>query len=98
MQNINLQKKGPKQISDHQHRILHIRNSLGIKFQSNFKILNFWTKSNQKRVFYNLKRKKKDNHHIRISLGPKFQLQQTILIFWTKIAPKRDTSSQKQKK
>ena len=38
-----LAKKAQKQNSDHHHRILHIPNSLGIKFKHKLKILNFWT-------------------------------------------------------
>ena len=47
----NLQKKGPKQKSDHHHRILHIQNCLAIKFQLKLNILNFWTKLTLKGYF-----------------------------------------------
>ena len=38
-----LAKKAQKQNCDNHHRILHIPNSLGIKFKHKLKILNFWT-------------------------------------------------------
>ena len=41
-------KKVSKQKSDHHHRILPIRNSLGIKFQRKLKVLNFWVKLTKK--------------------------------------------------
>ena len=72
--------------SEHHYRILHIRNSLGIKFQPKLAILNFCTKLTQKGYFQS--KKKYENHHrflcIQISLGSKFQPQQTILIFRNK--------------
>ena len=77
-------KLGPKEKSDHHHRILYIRNSLGIKFQRKQKILDFLIKLIQDRYFQS-KIKREENHHrilhIRISLAAKFQLQQIILIF-----------------
>ena len=36
-----LAKKDPNQKKDHNHQILHVRNSLGIEFQRKLKILNF---------------------------------------------------------
>ena len=45
-------RKGLKQKNEHRHRILHIRNSPGTKFQLEIKILNFCTKLiNRKIVF-----------------------------------------------
>ena len=80
----NLQKQGPKNKSDHHHRILYIRNSLGIKFQHKQKILDFLIKLIQDRYFQS-KIKREENHHrilhIRIILAAKFQLEQIILIF-----------------
>ena len=66
-------------MSEHHHRILHIRNSLGIKFQLKLKILNFWTKLIQKghcRSKTTTTKKNGNPHrilHIRISLSSKFQ-------------------------
>ena len=37
--------------SKHHHRNLHIRNSLGTKFQLEMTILNFWTKLTQNGLF-----------------------------------------------
>ena len=79
-----MQKQGPKNKSDHHHRILYIRNSLGIKFKHKQKILDLLIKLVQDRYFQS-KKKREENHqgilHIRISLAAKFQLQQIILIF-----------------
>ena len=44
--------------SEHQHRILDIRNDLGTKFLLKLTILNFWTKLIQKGYFQTLKEKK----------------------------------------
>ena len=44
--------------SEQHHRILHIRNSLGIKFQPKLTILNFSTKLTQKGYFQSKKDKK----------------------------------------
>ena len=85
----NLPKKGifsQKEKNEHHHWILHIRNSLGIKFHFKQTILNFGTKLIQKGYFG--QNKKSEHHHwilyIRIVLGTKFQLKLKILIFWTK--------------
>ena len=78
-------------VREHYHHILHIWNSIGIKFQLiKLTILGFWTKFAPK----------KDHHHqwktenvktefcnIRISLSTKFQLNLIIFIFL--ICPKR---------
>ena len=40
----NLQKKNKNRISEHHHQVLHIQNSLGIKFQLKLTILNLWTR------------------------------------------------------
>ena len=44
-------KKGLYRTSEHHHRILHIRNSLGNKFKLKLTILSFWTKYTQKGYF-----------------------------------------------
>ena len=80
----NLQKQGPKNKSDHHHRILYIRNSLGIKFKHKQKILDLLIKLIRDRYFQSKKKREENHHrilHIRISLAAKFQLQQIILIF-----------------
>ena len=76
--------------NEHHHWILHIRISLGTKFQLKLTILIFWIEFVQK-VFPVKNRKSEQHHwilHIRISLGTKFQLKLTILIFLTKFAQK----------
>ena len=71
--------------SGNHHRILHIRISLGSRFQ----LQQFWFfgRNSQKRAFPIKNRKNEPRHwvmHIRISLNTKFQLKLIILIFWTK--------------
>ena len=51
-----LAKKGLKQEKEHLHRILHIRNNVGAKFQLKLTILNFWTKLTQKEYFQSKKK------------------------------------------
>ena len=86
--------------SEYHHRILHIRISLGTKFQLKLTVLIFWTKFAQKRVFP-IENRKSEQHHgillIRISLGIKFHLKLTILIFWTKFAQKGQFQSKTKK-
>ena len=43
--------KSKTEKSEHHHRILHIENSLGTKFQLKLTILNFWTKLTEKAEF-----------------------------------------------
>ena len=50
-----LVKKVLKQKKEHQHLILHIRNSLGTKFQFKQTILIFWTKLPQKEYIQSTK-------------------------------------------
>ena len=45
------------------HHFLHIRSSLGTKFQPKLKFLNFRTKLTQKGYFQSKKKKKKENYH-----------------------------------
>ena len=47
----NLQKRSKTKKKEHHHRISHIQNSLGTKFQLKLTILDFWTKLSQKRYF-----------------------------------------------
>ena len=44
----NLQKRSKTEKKEHDHRIWHIRNSLGTKFQFELTISMFWTKLTQK--------------------------------------------------
>ena len=48
--NKTYKKKVQNKKSEHHHRILHIRNSLGTKFQLKLTILNFLDQINPKRV------------------------------------------------
>ena len=80
-----MQKKGPEQKSDHHHPVLHIPNSLCIKFQPKLNIFEFLDQINPTKVFPILKGKKGEspsNYNIRIRLGSKFQLEQTIVDFF----------------
>ena len=73
------------------HWTLHIRISLGTKFQLKLIILAFWTKFAQKRIFLIQNKISKYYHwilHIWISVDTKFKLKLIILIFWTKFAQK----------
>ena len=97
---INMRKKVYNIISEHHHRILHIRNSLGIKFKLKLTILDFWTRLTQKGYFLSKKVKNKNYYrilHIRINLSTEFQLKLTILIFWTKFVPKGNFLSKREK-
>ena len=44
----NLQNEVQNRISEYPHRILHIQNSLSIKFQLKLETVNFWSKLTQK--------------------------------------------------
>ena len=44
--------------SEHHHRILHIKNSLGTKFQLKLTIFSFWAKLNKKGYFRSQKEEK----------------------------------------
>ena len=72
--------------SVHYHWTLHIRNSLGTKFQLKLTTLSFWKKLPKKSI----SRQKNVHHlwilHIRNSLGAKFHCNQTTLNFVTKFA------------
>ena len=71
--------------TEHHHRILHIQNGQGTKFQFQQTIL--MKKNSQKTMLPARNRKNEHNHwilHIRISLSTKFELKVAILIFWTK--------------
>ena len=75
--------------------ILHIRISLGAKFQLHQTIFIFWDKFTPEKdpQFWSpVKNRKKEHHHwilhIQISLSTIFRLKLTILIFWTKFVPK----------
>ena len=76
---------------EHHHCILHIRTSLGTKFQLKLTSFDFLDQICPKRVFL-VKNGKSEHHHsslhIRIRLGSKFQLKLTILIFQTKFSQK----------
>ena len=61
----NLQILKPKK--EHHHRILHIRNRLGTKFQPKLTVLTFWTKLTQKEYFQS---KKEDKKYLRGSENP----------------------------
>ena len=77
--------------SEHNHWILHIRISLGAKFQCNSSF-DFWTKIYPERIFLVENRKSKHYHwilDIQISVTTKFQFRQPILNFGTKFAQKR---------
>ena len=79
------------QKNEHHHWILHVRISVGAKFQLKVTILMFWTEFAHKGYFHSKTKKNEHHHwilHVRISLGTKFQLKMTILIFWTKFAQK----------
>ena len=81
-----------KRKSEHHHSILHIRISLGTKFQFKLIIFIFWTIFAQNRVFPVQYEKREHRHwilHIRISLSIKFHLKLTILIFLDQISTKR---------
>ena len=58
----NLQKKNKNRVSEHHHQVLHLQNSLGIKFQLKLTILNLWTRLTQQ-VFIESKKEQIENHH-----------------------------------
>ena len=96
----NLQNEVQNRISEYPHRILHIQNSVGIKFQLKLTILNFWSKLTQK-GYFQFKKEKQVQHywilHIRITLGAKFYSRQTILNVGPNL-PKKTIFCQKRKK
>ena len=87
-----------KRKTENHHWILHIRFSVGSKFQLQQTILIFWKKIHlQKRILLVEKGQRKwisSFLHIRISLRTKFQFKLTILIFGLQL-PKKDNSSLK---
>ena len=58
----NFQKISTTEFGLHQRQILHVRNSLGTKFQVKLTILKFWSKITQKEHFRSKKEEK--NLHV----------------------------------
>ena len=92
LQKKSLNQKKKKKKKEHHDRVLHVRKSLGGKFQLKRIISNFRTILTQKEYFQS-KKEYNENHYrilqIQVSLGFKFRLQQTILIFLNKFTIKR---------
>ena len=87
--------------NEHNHSILHIWISLGIKVDFEQLVLTFWTKFDQK-GYIELKKKRRSEHHhwipyLWISLSNKFQDKLTILIFLEQICLERVFLSQTKK-
>ena len=58
----NFQKISTTEFGLHQRQILHVRNSLGTKFQVKLTVLKFWSKITQKEHFRSKKQEK--NLHV----------------------------------
>ena len=92
-----MQKTNKNRTSESHHQILHIQNSLGIKFQLKLTILNLLTKLTQQEYIQS-KKEKIENHHwvLHIWISSKFQFQQTTLTFEI-IFPNKHASKQNRK-
>ena len=81
-----------KQNGELHHWTLHIRITLGTKFQLKLRIFYFLDQICPWRVFSVKNKTNVYNHwtlHIQIRLGIKFQIKLIIFIFWAKFAQKR---------